>query len=210
MKSFLLGYLYFYIATYPVKSLEYVTDLDTSWEIKNSYINLDNCTQCNVNLNKCICLEDRLNKCIVCCLDVLCCSCYDCTPCRQDRQFIIMTQIAITILFAFGFLGLIIISCKICNRTRRHVARGRCIVLQEQELNRTGCSVIENIRERPPSYNEVPYGAPPLYTSPYNGASMQEAPPSYPGTPKPQERATDDQTLSRHSVFVASSIAQHM
>ncbi|XP_029155249.1 LOW QUALITY PROTEIN: uncharacterized protein LOC114928310 [Nylanderia fulva] len=207
MKSFLLGYLYFYIVIYPVKS----SDLVTSWEISNSYISFDNCTQCNVKPHVCNCLEDRLaNKCLVCCSDVSCCFCYDCT-CRQNRQLIIMTQIAISILFTFGFLGLIIIYCKICSRTRRQVTRGRCIVLQEQELDRTNCSVIEDLRERPPPYNEVPYSAPPLYTSPYNRTSMQEAPPSYPGTPKPQERSeATEQTLSRHSVFVASSIAQHM
>ncbi|CAL1679734.1 unnamed protein product [Lasius platythorax] len=205
--KFLLGYLYFYIAINPVKS----SDLDTSWKIGDKYIGLENCTQCNVKPKTCIC--HSLDRCILCCSGVSCCTCYDCTPCQDDqRQLIIMTQVAISILFVFGLVSLIIIYCKICKRTRQNIARGRCVLLQGQEPNNTPCSTIEDLRERPPPYNEVVYSAPPLYTSPYNRASMQEAPPSYPGTPKPQERSqdTDNQFSSRHSVFVASSVAQHM
>ncbi|XP_011254409.1 uncharacterized protein LOC105250148 isoform X2 [Camponotus floridanus] len=99
--------------------------------------------------------------------------------------------------------------CTLC-WTRQAITRTRCIVLREERD--THCSTIEGLRDRPPPYNETLYSAPPLYTSPYNRASMQEAPPSYPGTPKLQERCqdTNDQLPSRHSMFVAASIAQHM
>ncbi|XP_072742861.1 uncharacterized protein [Anoplolepis gracilipes] len=209
MQTFLLGYLYYYIAIYiyPVKSV----DFDASWDIENEYNSLQNCTQCNVKLSQCICWENNyLDKCIICCPRTPCCSCQNCTPCWEDRQrLIIMTQITITILFGFGVVGLIIIYCKMCNK-RQRTARPRCIVLQEERD--THCSTIEDLRERPPPYNEMPYCAPPLYSSPYNRASMQEAPPSYPGTPKLQERPqnTSNQVSPRHSVFVASSVAQHM
>ncbi|GAB1869214.1 hypothetical protein CAJAP_10293 [Camponotus japonicus] len=208
IKAFLLRYLYFYIAIFvcPVKSL----DLDTSCEIGERYIGLENCTQCNVKLKTCACWEN-LDRCIIYCPGTSCCSCYDCTLCWEDqRRLIIMMRIGIFILFGFGLIGLIIIYCKICNRTRQAITRTRCIVLREERD--THCSTIEGLRERPPPYNETLYSAPPLYTSPYNRASMQEAPPSYPGTPKLQERCQDanDQLPPRHSMFVAASIAQHM
>ncbi|KAL6423836.1 hypothetical protein ACFW04_010345 [Cataglyphis niger] len=173
MKLLLLGSLYFYIAyIYPAKS----SDLNTSWERRDEYINLENCSTYNIKLKSCICWKNYFDRCIICCSNISCCFCEDCTLCW----------------------------------TRQRITRTRCIVLQEERD--TQCSTIEALRERPPPYNEMTYNAPPLYTSPYNRASMQEAPPSYPGTPKLQERSqdTNDQFSTRHSTFVATSIAQHM
>ncbi|XP_077273884.1 uncharacterized protein LOC143903787 isoform X4 [Temnothorax americanus] len=135
-------------------------------------------------------------------------------------QLILMTQIGISILFGFGVVGLIVVYCKICNRTRQ-VARERRrlrVVLHEERDLVTQCSTIEGLlRDRPPSYNEVIRNAspvytsscaPPLYSSPYNRASMQEAPPSYPGTPKPQEKSRDSDELP--SSPPVPPVAQHM
>ncbi|XP_050462520.1 uncharacterized protein LOC126857290 [Cataglyphis hispanica] len=208
MKMLLLGSLYFYIAyIYPAKS----SDLGTSWERRDEYINLENCSTYNIKLESCFYWKNYLDKCIICCSNISCCFCEDCTLCWEKQQRLItIMQIIISILFGLGLIGLIIIYCKICNRTRQRITRTRCIVLQEERD--TQCSTIEALRERPPPYNEMAYNAPPLYTSPYNRASMQEAPPSYPGTPKLQERSqdTNDQFSTRHSTFVAASIAQHM
>ncbi|XP_070149223.1 uncharacterized protein [Polyergus mexicanus] len=207
MKVLLLGYLYFYIAYIcPAKSL----DLSTSWEIRDEYTSLENCTY-NIKLRTCICWKNYLDRCVICCSGTSCCSCYDCTLCwKMQQRFTTITQISIFMLFGFGLIGLILIYCKICYRSRQRITRTRSIALQEERD--TQCSTIEDLRDRPPPYNEMAYNAPPLYTSPYNRASMQEAPPSYPGTPKLQERSqnTNDQFSSRHSTFVASSIAQHM
>ncbi|XP_029669290.1 uncharacterized protein LOC115239084 isoform X1 [Formica exsecta] len=200
MKVLLLGYLYFYIAYIcPAKS----SDLDTSWEIS-----LENCSAYNIKLKTCTCWKNYLDRCVICCSGISCCSCYDCTLCWEMQQrFTTITQMSIFMLFGFGLIGLILIYCKICHRSRQ---RTRSIALQEERD--TQCSTIEDLRDRPPPYNEMAYNAPPLYTSPYNRASMQEAPPSYPGTPKLQERSqdTNDQFSSRNSTFVASSIAQHI
>ncbi|XP_029669291.1 uncharacterized protein LOC115239084 isoform X2 [Formica exsecta] len=186
MKVLLLGYLYFYIAYIcPAKS----SDLDTSWEIS-----LENCSAYNIKLKTCTCWKNYLGS-------------ENFYFREMQQRFTTITQMSIFMLFGFGLIGLILIYCKICHRSRQ---RTRSIALQEERD--TQCSTIEDLRDRPPPYNEMAYNAPPLYTSPYNRASMQEAPPSYPGTPKLQERSqdTNDQFSSRNSTFVASSIAQHI
>lgn len=195
----LLGYLCFCIAIDPIETSDWFNRLP---ELSNT-TSYDNCTHCNEKQeSSCVCLK-YFHKCLVCCSSVSCCICEDCAPYWQEQQrLIIMTQIGISILFAFGIVGLIVVYCKICNRARQHTRTRRCIVSHEERDLTTHCSTIEDLRERPPSYNEVIRSAsqvytascnqaPPLYTSPYNRMSMQEAPPSYPGTPKLQEKLQD-------------------
>ncbi|XP_032663114.1 uncharacterized protein LOC116840470 isoform X2 [Odontomachus brunneus] len=77
--------------------------------------------------------------------------------------------------------------CCFCNDCSFCWARQPARCRAQQELNgTTRCNTVEDLRERPPLYSEV-CGAPPLYTSPYNRVSMQDAPPRYPDTPKAQE-----------------------
>ncbi|XP_024877216.1 uncharacterized protein LOC112458042 isoform X1 [Temnothorax curvispinosus] len=211
----LLGYLYFCIAINPIENSDWVARFP---EISERYASLDNCTQCDVKQDSsCSCFRYG-DKCAICCYSVSCCVCADCGMCRYtQQQLILMTQIGISILFGFGIVGLIVVYCKICNRTRQ-VARERRrlrVVLHEERDLVTQCStIIEGLRDRPPSYNEVIRNAspvypsscaPPLYSSPYNRASMQEAPPSYPGTPKPQEKSRDSDELPS-----SLPVAQHM
>ncbi|XP_071569532.1 uncharacterized protein [Temnothorax nylanderi] len=216
----LLGYLYFCIAVNPIENSDWVARFP---EISERYASLDNCTQCDVKQDSsCICFDygDKSDKCVICCSSVYpCCVCPDCAVCRRvvmHRRVILMTQISISILFGFGIIGLIVVYCRICNRTRQ-VARERRrlrVVLHEERDLVTQCSTIEGLRDRPPSYTEVVRNAspvytsscaPPLYSSPYNRASMQEAPPSYPGTPKPQEKSRDSDELPS-----SPPVAQHM
>ncbi|KYM81779.1 hypothetical protein ALC53_07772 [Atta colombica] len=120
-------------------------------------------------------------------------------------------------LFGLGIFGLVAFYCKMCYKpiqasTRMH---RRHVVHEEGDL-RTYCSTIEG-QERPPSYNEAVHNAsstntysdnaPPLYTSPYNRMSMSEAPPSYPGTPKLQEKILHQNSNEPPSL---SPIVQHM
>ncbi|XP_077273855.1 uncharacterized protein LOC143903787 isoform X1 [Temnothorax americanus] len=226
----LLGYLYFCIAVNPIENSDWVARFP---EISERYASLDNCTQCDVKQDSsCTCFLYG-DKCAICCSSVPCCVCADCAMCRYTQgQLILMTQIGISILFGFGVVGLIVVYCKICNRYRktrtqqfssrtRQVARERRrlrVVLHEERDLVTQCSTIEGLlRDRPPSYNEVIRNAspvytsscaPPLYSSPYNRASMQEAPPSYPGTPKPQEKSRDSDELP--SSPPVPPVAQHM
>ncbi|XP_014481630.1 PREDICTED: uncharacterized protein LOC106748011 [Dinoponera quadriceps] len=168
-----------------------------------------NCTQCNVKPNtSCLCLENTGPKgeCIIYCpKNEECCLCDNCSLCwSAEWQLMTMTHISVSILFGLGITGLILMYCKLCNRTRR-LARTRCLRVQ-QELNGTSyCNTIEDSRERPPLYSEV-CGAPPLYTSPYNMASMQDVPPRYPDTPKSQERCR----CFRDTTPSVPPVAQHM
>nr|XP_031848517.1 uncharacterized protein LOC116433988 isoform X3 [Nomia melanderi] len=63
---------------------------------------------------------------------------------------------------------------------------------EENEANSLHNSyyTIQESRDRPPSYSEA-CGAPPLYGSPFNRASMLEPPPVYPDTPKLPDRGRD-------------------
>ncbi|XP_011882371.1 PREDICTED: uncharacterized protein LOC105570052 [Vollenhovia emeryi] len=222
MNSFLLvlllGSLCFCVAENPTESAEWDTRLPDMTE-KYSF---RNCTQCDVQPGSttCICFENS-DACVICCSNVSCCICPDCFLCwYEQQQLILMTQIGISVLFACGIIGLIVVYCKICNRMRPRTrrARRRCIVLHEENDSTTPCSTVEGLRrERPPTYNEVirssppvyassDNNAPPLYTSPSNRASMQEAPPSYPGTPKPQDKSKDDPNKFPSS----PPIAQHI
>ncbi|KYQ49927.1 Huntingtin-interacting protein K [Trachymyrmex zeteki] len=120
----------------------------------------------------------------------------DIVEAHEQLQLIIMTQIGIAMLFGLSIIGMVAFYCKMRNKAiqtstptrRRRVEEGDPTIY---------CSTIEG-QERPPSYNEAVRNtsstnaysdsAPPLYTSPYNRMSMSEAPPSYPGTPKLQEK----------------------
>lgn len=211
----LLGYLCLCIAVNPIESSDWNARFT---QLSDKYSSFDNCTQCDEQQElSCSCL-DFFEKCIVCCSGNSCCICPNCAPCwYEQRQLIIMTGIVISTLFAFGIIGLIIVYCKICNRARQHTrTHRRRVILHEARDLTVHCTTIEGLRERPPSYNEVVRStpsvhtssynnAPPLYTSPYNRASMQEAPPSYPGTPKPQEKLHD----SNEPPF-SLPVAQHM
>ncbi|XP_028044527.2 uncharacterized protein LOC105837164 isoform X2 [Monomorium pharaonis] len=204
MNLLLLGYLSFCVAINPAESS------DWEEEFTREILDLYNCTRCDEveQDTSCLCFE-YTDKCIVCCSGVPCCSCADCGLCWQKgnhRELIIMTQIIISVLFVFGIIGLFVVYFKICYRTRQHTRRHRrCVVLHEERDLTTQCSIVEDLRDRPPSYNEVVRSAPPLYTSSYNRTSMQEAPPSYPGTPKPQEKTQDSNVLPS-----SPSVAQHM
>ncbi|KAH0948971.1 hypothetical protein HN011_003492 [Eciton burchellii] len=163
----------------------------------------NHCTQCDVGSESRHC-SYKTKDCLICYginaseSDTQCCYCYDCSLCWPERQWQVlkMTQVSISILFGFGILGLIIIYCKICKRTRR-ASRERHAMLQQEQEASMNCSTIEGIRDRPPPYSEVcnappvfmasRNGAPSLFGMLYNRAYMQEAPPSYPETPK-QER----------------------
>jgi len=217
----LLGYLCFCVAENPNDGSDWDARLP---EISERYAVQSNCTDYDIKQDpSCISFiyYSIADRCIVCCSGIPCCSCDDCTICwNEQRTLIIITQIGISILFVFGLIGLIIVYCKICNRTRwqTRADRRRRRVLLHEHRDLTQCSIIEGLQDRPPSYNEIlhnagsppnytsslfpPNTAPPLYTSPYNGMSTQEAPPSYPGTPKPQEKS--DRPPS------SSPVTQHM
>ncbi|XP_018311321.1 uncharacterized protein [Mycetomoellerius zeteki] len=194
MNLFLFGYLCFCVTISLTKSSE----MDIYPEISERYIyTLNNCTQCDVQQqSSCICFE-YVDKCVICCSNVPCCVCANCTTCWHEQlQLIIMTQIGIAMLFGLSIIGMVAFYCKMRNKAiqtstptrRRRVEEGDPTIY---------CSTIEG-QERPPSYNEAVRNtsstnaysdsAPPLYTSPYNRMSMSEAPPSYPGTPKLQEK----------------------
>ncbi|XP_011173711.1 uncharacterized protein LOC105205860 isoform X4 [Solenopsis invicta] len=194
MNLFLLGYLCFCVAI----NLADSSDPETGFPEISENDSSDNCSRCDETEQdtSCVCFED---------LD------------RQEQQrLMLVTQIVISVLFALGMVGLVIVYLKICHKTRQHPTRRRHIVLHEAQDLTTQSSIIESLRERPPSYNEVIRNtpsvytsscnnAPPLYASPYNRASMQEAPPSYPGTPKPQEKIQDSNEPPS-----SLPVAQHM
>lgn len=217
MNLLILGYLSFCVATSLTENSEWNTRFP---EIPDRYVDFDNCTRCDVKReSSCFCHEYvDLYKCVICCSNIPCCVCEECTTCwYEQRQLIIMTEIGISMLFGIGIVGLLIVYYKICNRTRQqHTRRRRRRIVLHEELT-TYPSIIEDLRERPPSYNEVvrnapsihtsfSNNAPPLYTfSSYNGTFMQEAPPSYPGTPKPQEKIQDCNEPPS-----SSAVAQHI
>ncbi|KAL0110268.1 hypothetical protein PUN28_013726 [Cardiocondyla obscurior] len=213
----LLGYLCLCIAINPIES----SDWDVTFpEISESYNkDFDNCTQCDLNQDTgCRCYA-YIDSCLVCCPDLSsCCICKTCEQCwNEQRQLVIMTQIIISVLFGFGIIGLIIVYCKVCNRARHHTRRRRIVLHEEHACDlTTQCSTVESLRDRPPSYNEIVRNAPPvytsfrdnappLYTSPYNRTSMQESPPSYPGTPKLQDKLEDS-----NNSLSSPTVAQHM
>ncbi|XP_018402677.1 PREDICTED: uncharacterized protein LOC108779712 [Cyphomyrmex costatus] len=134
---------------------------------------------------------------------------------HEQQQLIIMTQIGIAMLFGLGIIGLIAFYCKLCTKPLQTSLRTRRRHVHEEGDLTTYCSTIEG-QERPPSYNEAVRNAsstntysdnaPPLYGSPYNRTSMSEAPPSYPGTPKSQEKSLHQNSNEPPS----SPIVQHM
>lgn len=202
MTLFLLGYLYFCFAISPAKSL----DIDTSAEITKGYAGMENCTQCLVKSHlDCTCLLDYTNECFICCLGFSCCPCSDCTSCWHDEQKTTLYEINMYILCGFGIIGLIILYYKICKKIKEQLAltsMRRRLLMERNSGSSTNQNTSEVVQQGPPSYNEV-CDAPPLYTSPYNMTSMEEAPPQYPGTPK-QERSRDS------NLPAAFSVTQHM
>ncbi|XP_011173706.1 uncharacterized protein LOC105205860 isoform X2 [Solenopsis invicta] len=214
MNLFLLGYLCFCVAI----NLADSSDPETGFPEISENDSSDNCSRCDETEQdtSCVCFED-LDRCVIVCNSGLYCTCPNCNLCWQEQQrLMLVTQIVISVLFALGMVGLVIVYLKICHKTRQHPTRRRHIVLHEAQDLTTQSSIIESLRERPPSYNEVIRNtpsvytsscnnAPPLYASPYNRASMQEAPPSYPGTPKPQEKIQDSNEPPS-----SLPVAQHM
>ncbi|RLU26297.1 hypothetical protein DMN91_000091 [Ooceraea biroi] len=212
MSLFLLGCLYFHIVTTPANCEQPGSDSNIA-EITEEYYDAYNCTLSNARAESCRCSREAGDCCLMCCLNAAesesrCCYCYDCSLCRHEQhlQLLTMTRVSVSILFGFGIFGLIIVYCKICRRSRE-LARERCAIMQQEQQMSMYCSTIDGLRERPPPYGEV-CGAPPvfmashnstpsLYAVLYNRACMQEAPPSYPETPK-QER-TDRFNESRSS-----------
>ncbi|XP_018351856.1 PREDICTED: uncharacterized protein LOC108754204 [Trachymyrmex septentrionalis] len=212
MNLFLFGYLCFCITISLTKS----SDMDTHSDISERYIyNINNCTQCDDQQHSsCICFE-YVDNCVICCSNVPCCVCANCATCWQ-QQLTIMTQIGIAMLFGLGIFGLIAFYCKMCYKPIQTSTRMRRRHVVREEGDLTYCSTIEG-QERPPSYNEAVHNtsstnmysdsAPPLYASPYNRMFMSEAPPSYPGTPKLQEKILHQNSNEPPS---SSSVVQHM
>ncbi|XP_032663113.1 uncharacterized protein LOC116840470 isoform X1 [Odontomachus brunneus] len=181
MSPFFLGYLYFCTAITLIVSLD---PSDAHIAFSKKYIEtFENCTQCSSKQSNLRCTENPDGPGCIVCYNQVCCFCNDCSFCwHAEWQLISMTYMSISILFLLGITGLFLMYCKLCNRARQPA---RCRA--QQELNgTTRCNTVEDLRERPPLYSEV-CGAPPLYTSPYNRVSMQDAPPRYPDTPKAQE-----------------------
>ncbi|XP_020292086.1 uncharacterized protein LOC109858842 [Pseudomyrmex gracilis] len=217
MSPLFLGYLYFYITVNSMESLGNVIPT-SNWENfteSTEYFVKLNCTQCNVIAEQlCNCSLENYGRYSICCSDSQCCYCENCVLYQRRQDLLVIIEISVSVLCAFGILGLLVIYCKLCKRTRQNICRRpRCIVFRDEYNTITHCSTIEGLRERPPPYSEVAHStsvhtssnnAPPLYTSPYNRTSMQEAPPSYPGTPKPQERT---QLFDQPSTV---SVTQHM
>lgn len=213
MNLFLFGYLCFCVTISLTKS----SDMDTHSEISERYIyNINNCTQCEVQQqSSCICFE-YVDNCVICCSNVPCCVCANCATCwHGQQQLVIMTQIGIALVFGLSIFGLIVFYYKMCYKPIQTSTRTRRRHVQEGDLT-TYCSTIEG-QARPPSYNEAVRNtsstnmysdsAPPLYASPYNRTSMSEAPPSYPGTPKLQEKILHQNSNEPPS---SSPVVQHM
>ncbi|XP_076229374.1 uncharacterized protein LOC116433988 isoform X3 [Nomia melanderi] len=84
------------------------------------------------------------------------------------------TQLIILLLFIFGIFFALIMYCKTCSRSyqERFLEERECRG-EENEANSLHNSyyTIQESRDRPPSYSEA-CGAPPLYGSPFNRASV--------------------------------------
>ncbi|XP_076300966.1 uncharacterized protein LOC143219061 isoform X2 [Lasioglossum baleicum] len=111
---------------------------------------------------------------------------------NKDINVITATQIIVLLLFAFGIFFALLIYCKTCNRSNRarysdQSRYGNNDDDQQTDTDSLYSHAINESRQRPPSYSEA-CNAPPLYGSPFNRASMLEAPPVYPDTPKLSDR----------------------
>lgn len=111
---------------------------------------------------------------------------------NKDISVITATQIIVLLLFAFGILFALLIYCKTCNRSSQSRYSDQSRYGDNDDDQQTDADslyshAINESRQRPPSYSEA-CNAPPLYGSPFNRASMLEAPPVYPDTPKLSDR----------------------
>ncbi|XP_025155478.1 uncharacterized protein LOC105190655 isoform X5 [Harpegnathos saltator] len=179
MSPFFLGYLYFYmVMTLFARLNTRCVSTDPSYAQDSTIENLQKYGNCTAN-----CTQYDIKSSTAC-------NCIENTQ-EEDGCIIDCPQ-------KCCFLS----DCSFC-QTRR-LARTRCFRAQGPD-GAMYCSTVDGLRERPPPYSEV-CGAPPLYASPYNRTSMQDAPPRYPSTPKLQERCR----CVRDIALSSPPIAQHI